>query len=341
MPAHVHDRRMEAYLYIDLPETARAIHLMGEPDRDPPPRPRQRGGRDLAALVDPRRRRHLGLHLHLGDGRRQRRLQGRRHGGDGDPAVTDPFRLDGKVALVTGANTGIGQAIAIGMARAGAEVIAAGRSSLDRDPRPDRRRGPEGPPARARRSTTRRPPRRRSLDARPRSTSSSTTPASSAAPTPSTSPRRTGTRSSTSTSRPSSSSPRPSPAPPSPRGPAARSSTSPRSSPSRAASASPPTPPPSTASPASPSSLANEWAAKGINVNAIAPGYIETNNTEALRADPDRSKAILDRIPAGRWGEPEDIAGAAVFLASPRRKLRPRHGPARRRRLACPLTPRG
>ena len=63
--------------------------------------------------------------------------------------------------------------------------------------------------------------------------------------------------------------------------------------------------------------LANEWAAKGINVNAIAPGYIATNNTAALRADPARNQAILDRIPAGRWGEPEDIAGAAVFLASP------------------------
>ena len=62
--------------------------------------------------------------------------------------------------------------------------------------------------------------------------------------------------------------------------------------------------------------LANEWAAKGICVNAIAPGYIETNNTEALRADPDRNKAILERIPAGRWGEAEDIGGAAVFLAS-------------------------
>jgi 2-deoxy-D-gluconate 3-dehydrogenase len=63
--------------------------------------------------------------------------------------------------------------------------------------------------------------------------------------------------------------------------------------------------------------LANEWAPKGINVNAIAPGYIETNNTEVLRADEARSRAILERIPAGRWGEPEDIAGAAVFLASP------------------------
>lgn len=60
--------------------------------------------------------------------------------------------------------------------------------------------------------------------------------------------------------------------------------------------------------------LANEWAAKGINVNAIAPGYIETNNTEALRDDPDRSKAILERIPAGRWGVADDIGDAAVFL---------------------------
>jgi 2-deoxy-D-gluconate 3-dehydrogenase len=63
--------------------------------------------------------------------------------------------------------------------------------------------------------------------------------------------------------------------------------------------------------------LANEWAVKGIQVNAIAPGYIATNNTAQLRADPERSKAILDRIPAGRWGEATDVAGTAVFLASP------------------------
>jgi 2-deoxy-D-gluconate 3-dehydrogenase len=62
--------------------------------------------------------------------------------------------------------------------------------------------------------------------------------------------------------------------------------------------------------------LANEWAPKNIQVNAIAPGYISTNNTAQLRADPVRSKQILDRIPAGRWGESTDIAGAAVFLAS-------------------------
>jgi 2-deoxy-D-gluconate 3-dehydrogenase len=62
--------------------------------------------------------------------------------------------------------------------------------------------------------------------------------------------------------------------------------------------------------------LANEWAAKGVNVNAIAPGYIATDNTEALRGDPDRSASILARIPAGRWGEPDDFKGPAVFLAS-------------------------
>ena len=62
--------------------------------------------------------------------------------------------------------------------------------------------------------------------------------------------------------------------------------------------------------------LANEWAGKNVNVNAIAPGYIATNNTAALQADPVRNRAILDRIPAGRWGDPADIGGTAVFLAS-------------------------
>jgi 2-dehydro-3-deoxy-D-gluconate 5-dehydrogenase len=62
--------------------------------------------------------------------------------------------------------------------------------------------------------------------------------------------------------------------------------------------------------------LANEWASKGINVNAIAPGYMATDNTEALRNDPVRSRQILERIPAGRWGHPSDIAGAAIFLCS-------------------------
>lgn len=62
--------------------------------------------------------------------------------------------------------------------------------------------------------------------------------------------------------------------------------------------------------------FANEWAAKGVNVNAIAPGYMATDNTEALRKNPERSRQIMERIPAGRWGCPDDLAGAAVFLAS-------------------------
>jgi 2-deoxy-D-gluconate 3-dehydrogenase len=62
--------------------------------------------------------------------------------------------------------------------------------------------------------------------------------------------------------------------------------------------------------------LANEWASKGVNVNGIAPGYIATDNTEALRNDPERSASIMSRIPAARWGEPEDFKGPTVFLAS-------------------------
>lgn len=63
--------------------------------------------------------------------------------------------------------------------------------------------------------------------------------------------------------------------------------------------------------------LANEWSGKGVQVNAIAPGYIKTDNTAALQADPLRAPAILARIPAGRWGDPDDLKGAVVFLASP------------------------
>jgi len=63
--------------------------------------------------------------------------------------------------------------------------------------------------------------------------------------------------------------------------------------------------------------LANEWAPRGVNVNAIAPGYIETDNTAALRQNPERFRQISERIPAGRWGIPRDLAGAAVFLCAP------------------------
>jgi 2-deoxy-D-gluconate 3-dehydrogenase len=63
--------------------------------------------------------------------------------------------------------------------------------------------------------------------------------------------------------------------------------------------------------------LANEWTSLGVNVNALAPGYIATDNTQALQDDPVRSRSILERIPAGRWGQASDLGGAAVFLASP------------------------
>ncbi len=62
--------------------------------------------------------------------------------------------------------------------------------------------------------------------------------------------------------------------------------------------------------------LSNEWASRGVNVNAVAPGYIATDNTQALREDPVRNKAILERVPAGRWGNPDDLVGAVVFLSS-------------------------
>ena len=62
--------------------------------------------------------------------------------------------------------------------------------------------------------------------------------------------------------------------------------------------------------------LSNEWASQGVNVNGIAPGYIETDNTKALREDEQRNKSILSRIPAGRWGQPNDFKGPTVFLAS-------------------------
>jgi 2-deoxy-D-gluconate 3-dehydrogenase len=63
--------------------------------------------------------------------------------------------------------------------------------------------------------------------------------------------------------------------------------------------------------------MANEWASRGVHVNAIAPGYMRTDNTAALQQDETRNRQILERIPAGRWGEPDDLAGAVVFLASP------------------------
>ena len=86
--------------------------------------------------------------------------------------------------------------------------------------------------------------------------------------------------------------------------------------------------------------MANEWAKHGVNANAIAPGYFATDNTQALQDDPVRSKEILGRIPSGRWGQPSDIGGAAVFLSSVGVGLRPGHHASGRRRLARSLIQR-
>ena len=94
--------------------------------------------------------------------------------------------------------------------------------------------------------------------------------------------------------------------------------------------------------------LANEWAPKGINVNAIAPGYIRTDNTAPLQSDPVRNRQILERIPAGRWGDPADIGGAAVFSVLEGQRVRTRSCIGSRRRLdgslvarpSCPLEQR-
>ena len=113
----------------------------------------------------------------------------------------------------------------------------------------------------------------------------------------------------------------------------ARSSTSPRCCRSRAASACRRTRRPKAAIAQLTKALANEWAGKGVNVNAIAPGYMRTDNTRALADDPVRYRQILDRIPAGRWGEPDDLGGAIVFLASSGVRLRARACARRRRRM--------
>ena len=119
---------------------------------------------------------------------------------------------------------------------------------------------------------------------------------------------------------------------------AARSSTSPPCCPSRAASSCRRIPPPRAAVAGITRALANEWARHGINVNAIAPGYMATDNTAPLRADPERAPAILDRIPAGRWGAPDDLKGRGRVPGFGRLRLSARRDRPGRWRLVDPLS---
>ena len=234
---------------------------------------------------------------------------------------SNPFSLDGKVALVTGANTGLGQGIAIALAQAGADIVGVARSSTDghRARRRARRAasftrcmptssastkpanvvgaGDRGRRARRHPGQQRRhhPPRRRARlqrgglgrgDGRQPQVARSSWRRPSA--------QSHGRR----------------------QGAAARSSTSPRCCRSRAASAWRRTPRARAASPASRACSPTNGRRAASTSTRSRPGYFATNNTAALRADEQRNRDILGRIPAGRWGKPSDLGGAAVFLAS-------------------------
>jgi len=228
-------------------------------------------------------------------------------------STPDLFSLAGRRAFVTGASGGLGAAIAVGLAGAGADVAVheIRREDCDATCAAIRELGC-GPPRSRGTSRIRHCPApswRKSWPRSAASTSSSTTPGRSGAPGPRRPPTRTGTGSSTSTSER---------LPALPRGGAgdargrARQDHQHRLAPLIPGRHSRPRLRGGEVGVAAITrALANEWAGRGVNVNAIAPGYMRTNNTAALRADPERSRQILERIPAGCWGEPGDLVGTA------------------------------